>query len=75
MAAQNAGRAISRKLHLRAHDLLVASNRGTSGDAYARLRGAVVAGDAPVPSEDALLQARTLRPGADVYALQADWQT
>ncbi len=40
MAALNAGRAISRKLHLRAHDLLVATNRDTSGDAYARLREA-----------------------------------
>jgi len=40
MAALNAGREISRTLHLRAHDLLVATNRDTSGDAYARLRGA-----------------------------------
>lgn len=40
MAALNAGRAISRTLHLTAHDLLVATNRDTSGDAYARLREA-----------------------------------
>ena len=40
MAAMNAGRAISRTLHLTAHDLLVATNRDTSGDAYARLREA-----------------------------------
>ena len=40
MAAMNAGRAISRRVHLRAHDLLVATNRDTSGDAYARLREA-----------------------------------
>ncbi len=40
MAAVNAGRAISRTLHLRAHDLLVATQRDTSGDAYARLREA-----------------------------------
>jgi len=40
MAALNAGRAISRTLHLTAHDLLVATNRETSGDAYARLREA-----------------------------------
>lgn len=40
MAAMNAGRAISRKLTLTAHDLLVATNRDTSGDAYARLREA-----------------------------------
>ncbi len=40
MAALNAGREISRKLTLTAHDLLVATNRDTSGDAYARLREA-----------------------------------
>ena len=40
MAAVNAGRAVSRHLTLRAHDLLVATNRDTSGDAYARLRDA-----------------------------------
>ncbi|MBR9823332.1 MAG: replication initiator protein A [Rhodobacteraceae bacterium] len=40
MAAINAGRAVSRTLHLRAHDLLVASNRETSGDGYKRLRDA-----------------------------------
>lgn len=40
MAALNTGRAISRVLHLKAHDLLVATNRDTSGDAYARLREA-----------------------------------
>lgn len=40
MAALNAGREISRKLTLRAHDLLVATNRETSGDGYKRLREA-----------------------------------
>ncbi|ODM45554.1 plasmid replication initiator RepA [Ruegeria sp. PBVC088] len=40
MAAVNAGRAVSRQLTLRAHDLLVATNRDTSGDAYARLKEA-----------------------------------
>lgn len=40
MAAMNAGRAISRVLHLRAHDLLTATKRDTSGDAYTRLREA-----------------------------------
>ncbi|HEX9857506.1 MAG TPA: replication initiator protein A, partial [Paracoccaceae bacterium] len=40
MAALNAGRQISRTLTLRAHDLLVATNRETSGDAYRRLREA-----------------------------------
>jgi plasmid replication initiation protein len=40
MAALNAGRAISRRLTLKAHDLLVATNRETSGDGYKRLREA-----------------------------------
>ncbi|MBT8154507.1 replication initiator protein A [Epibacterium ulvae] len=40
MAALNAGRQVSRTLHLTAHDLLVATNRETSGDAYRRLREA-----------------------------------
>ncbi len=40
MAAVNAGRAVSRTLHLKAHDLLVATRRDTSGDAYLRLREA-----------------------------------
>lgn len=40
MAAINAGRAVSRTLHLKAHDLLMATNRETSGDAYRRLRDA-----------------------------------
>lgn len=40
VAALNAGREVSRRLVLRAHDLLVATNRDTSGDAYRRLREA-----------------------------------
>lgn len=40
MAALNAGRAVSRQLHIKAHDLLVATNRDTSGDSYSRLREA-----------------------------------
>src|SRR6056297_4112347 len=40
VAALNAGRTVSRRLSLRAHDLLVATNRDTSGDAYRRLREA-----------------------------------
>ena len=40
MAALNAGRAVARTLHLTAHDLLTATNRETSGDAYTRLREA-----------------------------------
>ena len=37
MAALNAGRPVARTVHLRAHDLLVATNRETSGDGYRRL--------------------------------------
>lgn len=37
MAALNAGRAVGQVLRLRAHDLLVATNRETSGDGYRRL--------------------------------------
>ena len=40
MAAINLGRRPERELHLKAHDLLVATNRETSGDAYRRLRDA-----------------------------------
>lgn len=40
MAAVNAGRATSRRLVLKAHDLMVATNRETSGDAYRRLKDA-----------------------------------
>lgn len=40
MAAVNAGRAVSQFVHLKAHDLLVATNRETSGDGYKRLRDA-----------------------------------
>ena len=40
MAAINKGRATSRVLHITAHDLLVATNRDTSGDGYMRLREA-----------------------------------
>lgn len=40
MAALNAAKPVSRKVQLRAHDLLVATNRETSGDGYQRLRDA-----------------------------------
>ena len=40
MAGINAGRAVSKTLTLKAHDLLIAVNRETSGDAYRRLREA-----------------------------------
>lgn len=40
MAALNAGRPLSRHLTLTAHDLLLATNRETSGDSYRRLRDA-----------------------------------
>ncbi|MGX9357540.1 replication initiator protein A [Roseobacteraceae bacterium S113] len=38
VAGLNAGREISRVVTLKAHDLLVATNRDTGGDSYARLR-------------------------------------
>lgn len=38
MAALNDGRPISKTLHLRAHDLLVATNRDTSGRGYLQLQ-------------------------------------
>lgn len=41
MAAVNAGRPTSPVLHLRAHDLLLATQRETSGDGYRRLRAAL----------------------------------
>lgn len=40
MAGLNAGRAVSRTLHLTAHDLLTLTGRDTSGDGYRRLRDA-----------------------------------
>ena len=40
MAALNAGREVSRRLTLTAHDLLLATGRETSGDAYRRLKEA-----------------------------------
>jgi len=40
MAALNAGREIGRTLQLKAHDLLVATQRDTGGDSYLRLREA-----------------------------------
>lgn len=40
IAALNRGQAVARTLTLRAHDLLLATNRETSGDAYRRLREA-----------------------------------
>ena len=41
VAAMNAGRPISRVLHLRAYDLMVATNRDTSGRGYLQLREAM----------------------------------
>ena len=40
MAALNAGRPVAPTLHLKAHDLLLATNREASGDGYRRLREA-----------------------------------
>lgn len=41
MAAANADRPVAQVLQLKAHDLLVATNRETSGDGYKRLREAL----------------------------------
>lgn len=41
MAGLNAGRAITRQVRLTAHDLMMATNRETSGDGYTRLREAL----------------------------------
>ena len=41
MAALNAGQPVSRRVSLRAHDLLLATARETSGDGYRRLREAL----------------------------------
>jgi plasmid replication initiation protein len=41
VAALNAGRPVAPTLHLKAHDLLLATNRETSGDGYRRLREAL----------------------------------
>lgn len=40
IAALNAGRTVSRRVTLKAHDFLVATNRDTGGDSYVRLREA-----------------------------------
>jgi plasmid replication initiation protein len=40
MAALNRGQPVARSLRLTAHDLMMATNRETSGDGYARLRDA-----------------------------------
>jgi plasmid replication initiation protein len=40
MAKKNAGQPLSQELHLNAHDLLVWTNRETSGDGYRRLKDA-----------------------------------
>lgn len=69
MAAINAGRTTSRVLTLTAHDLLLATNRETSGDSYRRLRDAferlagtrittnIVTGDNQVTSGFGLIEA------------------
>lgn len=41
IAAINSGRPVSRTLRLRAHDLLIATNRDTSGNGYLKLREAL----------------------------------
>ncbi|RWR29812.1 plasmid replication initiator RepA [Sinirhodobacter populi] len=68
MAALNAGREVTRRLVLKAHDLLIATNRETSGDAYRRLvesferlagtriRTNIVTGDVEVTSGFGLIE-------------------
>lgn len=68
MAAINMGRPVSKVLQLKAHDLLVATNRDTSGDGYKRLREAferlagtrittnIVTGDVEVTSGFGLIE-------------------
>ncbi len=69
MAALNAGRPVARTLTLTAHDLLLATGRETSGDAYRRLKEAferlsgtrittnIVTGDRQVTSGFGLIEA------------------
>jgi plasmid replication initiation protein len=69
MAGLNAGREVSRTLTLTAHDLLLATGRETSGDAYRRLREAferlagtrittnIVTGEAEVTTGFGLIEA------------------
>lgn len=91
MAAINAGRATARTLHLKAHDLLVATNRETSGDAYRRLIDAferlagtrittnIVTGDTEVTSGFGLIESwevvRKSRGGrmVSVRVTLSDW--
>ncbi|WP_417525619.1 replication initiator protein A [Marinovum sp.] len=91
MAALNAGRAVTRTLVLKAHDLLVATNRETSGDSYRRLRDAferlagtrittnIVTGDIEVTSGFGLIESweilRKSRGGrmVSVSVTLSDW--
>lgn len=41
MAALNSGQKVTRKMRFQAQDMLIATNRETSGDGYKRLRGAL----------------------------------
>ncbi|RLJ36180.1 replication initiator protein A [Litoreibacter meonggei] len=91
MAAINAGRAVSRTLTLTAHDLLLATQRETSGDSYRRLRDAferlagtrittnIVTGDREVTSGFGLIESweivRKTRAGrmVSVSITLSDW--
>ena len=91
MAAINAGKATSRVIQLKAHDLLIATNRETSGDAYRRLREAferlagtrimtnIVTGDQEVTSGFGLIESweivRKTRGGrmVSVSVTLSDW--
>jgi plasmid replication initiation protein len=91
VAALNAGRPISRRLTLTAHDLLLATGRETSGDAYRRLKEAferlagtrvttnIVTGDEEITSGFGLIEAweiaRKTRTGrmVSVRVTFSDW--
>ena len=91
MAALNAGREVARTLTLTAHDLLLATGRETSGDAYRRLREAferlagtrittnIVTGETEVTTGFGLIEAweivRATRKGrmVSVRVTLSDW--
>jgi Replication initiator protein A len=62
MAKKNAGEPIAQTLHLNAHELLVWTNRETSGDGY------------PMLDPEAYHDARLVAPNYDVYFLEQEWR-
>ncbi|MDJ0630898.1 MAG: replication initiator protein A [Rhodobacter sp.] len=91
MAALNAGKPVARKMTLTAHDLLLATGRETSGDAYRRLKQAferlagtrittnIVTGETEITSGFGLIEAweivRRTRAGrmVSVSVTLSDW--